>query len=423
MFNTFPARGNMMNMIGAGGDPQPCHGQARRMDGEYKIRQSRFAAALREMGLAGAVVLSRGGATLDRYGDVLYLSGFYQSYSYMPETPGLFTGRAHAALVINATGESRLCPAVAEFAPGSVLAGGIVRIGTFAESVARAMAELGIPAQGAGLVGGDVLTWQMQGLLAERMPGLSWRPCDEALHRLRRSKSTAEFAAIRRAAQLHVTAVQAMKAAMVPGCTEAGLIATFADVVLRGGGGVYFAVMSSGPGIDRLASHPAPGFSTRQIAAGEMMRFDTGIVLDGYLSDFGRTWVMGPPSAPQARLLDVLHAALDRAIAAASPGATIADIARSGDAALVESGVVDSDAGPGSLYSGFPVHWGHGLGMGWERPWITADETMPITPGMYLAIERTITLSCTGTASAEQTLLVHDGHVEILTEGVNGRWH
>ena len=58
---------------------------------EYKRRQRAFADRLDGADLPGAVVVSRGGSTLDRYADVMYLTGHYQSYSYLPDEPGLFS--------------------------------------------------------------------------------------------------------------------------------------------------------------------------------------------------------------------------------------------------------------------------------------------------------------------------------------------
>lgn len=48
--------------------------------------------------------MSRGGGTFDRFANVFYVSGHYQSYAYLPETPGLFSGSSHAALVVSAMG-------------------------------------------------------------------------------------------------------------------------------------------------------------------------------------------------------------------------------------------------------------------------------------------------------------------------------
>jgi Xaa-Pro aminopeptidase len=133
--------------------------------------------------------------------------------------------------------------------------------------------------------------------------------------------------------------------------------------------------------------------------------------------------VVGPRSAPQRRLLDTLTDALDEVIAAARPGTAVSDVVASGDRALARAGVGSPfSAGPGDLYASYPAHWGHGLGLGWERPWLVSSEQLTLQPGMVLAVERALTLEGVGTAAAEQNLLLTEAGVEVLTEGPNGRW-
>lgn len=389
---------------------------------EYRQRQTAFAAALAEAGLPGAVVFSRGGGTLDRYADILYLTGFYQGYGYLPETENLFSGRAHAALVIDRAGTSLLCVAVPEHEPGTVVAGEMRASPDFSATVAAALGELGLDRGEVGLVGGDVLPHLQSRKIAARLPDLAWHECDELLHAIRRIKSPAEMDAIRRAAGVHVAALEAMQSAVAPGRTEADLVAAFGDVALRAGAGIYFTSVASGPEVARWSSRALPGFSTRPLQDGDMLRFDTGIVLDGYLSDFGRTMVAGREAASQRRLLDTLHAALDATLDAIAPGRRVSEVVATGEAALAALGVAANPGEAGSIYSSFPVHWGHGLGMGWERPMMTSTDETLIRPGMYLAIERTLGMVGIGTAAAEQTLLVTEDGIEILSAGRRGRW-
>ena len=389
---------------------------------EHKGRQKSLAANLCSDGLQGVVVVSRGGSTLDRYADVLYLTGFYQSYSYLPDTPNLFSGRAHTAFVMTADGASILCVAVKEFEPGTVTAGDIRCSDDFTSTIAQALNELGLNSGIVGLIGADVLPYSQSRSLAQKLPDLIWQDCDELLQSIRRIKSPAELAIIRRVAKLHVSCLSALEEAIAPGMTEAELFAVFGSHALRGGAGLYFTAMSSGVNIANWCSKPLPGFSNRQIIAGEMIRFDMGIVLDGYLSDFGRTAVVGQPNIEQSRLLDTLHAGLDAVIDAIAPGRAVHELVEIGEEALRTLGVAKKQGGAGIIHSSFPVHWGHGLGMGWERPIMTDTENMIIKSGMYLAIERTLTLPGTGTAAAEQTLLVTDTGTEILSAGPHGRW-
>jgi len=389
---------------------------------EYRARQVAFADALRKAGLRGAVVFSRGGATLDRFADVFYLSNFYQVYSYLPETPGLFSGRAHCALVITAAGESTLCLSVAECEPKDLVADDIRHSSDFAGTVSGALRDADLGNGAVGLVGSDVLPLFLDRKIRLNLPDIDWRDCDELIHAIRRIKSPAEQVLVRRAARVHAEALYKIAPSLRQGMTEADLFAPFFAEMTRAGAGVYFAAMSSGPKISKWCSKGLPGFSTRRIEAGDMVRFDTGIVMDGYLSDFGHTTVCGPANPDQRRLIDTVQEAVDITLTAIRPGRTVAEVVAAGESGLADLGVTQMDNGPGTIHSSFPVHWGHGLGMGWERPIMAASETTVIVPGMYLAIERTLTMTGTGTAAAEQTLLVTDTGADVISAGPLGRW-
>jgi Xaa-Pro aminopeptidase len=161
---------------------------------EYRGRQRAFADALGQAGLAGALVVSRGGATADRYASVRYLTGHYQAYSYLPDSPGLFSGRAHTAFAISATGQNVLCVSVPEYDAATLVADDIRHAPEFTAGVADALTSLGLVGPGVGIVGEDVLPLRMfRGLLAH-LPSLDLTACDELLERLRRIKSPAEQA-------------------------------------------------------------------------------------------------------------------------------------------------------------------------------------------------------------------------------------
>ena len=235
-------------------------------------------------------------------------------------------------------------------------------------------------------------------------------------------KSAGEQAVIRRAADVHRRGVTALIKAIRPGSTEADLVAALSESIHSEGAAIYFASVSSGPMSGRWTSTPLPGFGMRMLEGGDLVRFDTGIVYEGYLSDFGRAKVVGgEPRRTQQRLIDVLHAGLEATIHAVRPGVRVRDVVAAGEEALAEADVVAGSDGV-EISSTFPVHWGHGLGLGWERPWMTESEPMTIEAGMYLAIERALTLPGTGTVAAEQTLLVNATGAEVLTAGNPGFW-
>jgi Xaa-Pro aminopeptidase len=389
---------------------------------EYLTRQQHFAAALRDAGLDGALVVSRGGATADRYANVMYLTGHYQHYSYLPDVPGLFSARAHNALVLAASGDAVLCVSVPEFDRASLGVADIRHGPVFVATIAGALADLGLSRKTLALVGSDVLPANQWSALQESIPHAVWQKDEELLGNLRRIKSAAELEAVRAAAAIHRRATTLLLHSLRPGITEADAMATFVAEVTRAGAGLYFTTMSSGGATGMWASSPQPGFSRRMLCTGDLVRFDTGIVFEGYLSDFGRSVTVGPPNPAQQHLLGTLHAGLDAAIAAVRPGAAARAIVEAGEIALAAAGVRAAGKPGDGIVSSFPVHWGHGLGLGWERPWLTETEDLAIAPGMVLAIERALTLAGVGTAAAEQNVVVGTDTIEILTEGPEGRW-
>ncbi len=389
---------------------------------EFRERQSRFAEALGSAGLDGALVVSRGGSTLDRYAQVLYLTGHYQHYSYLPDTPTLFSGRAHTALAISASAATILCVSVPEYEAAEIVAGDIRHSADFVGTIAGALASLGLNNGKLGLVGADVLSLRDWRHLAGRVSAATWTDCDERLDRMRRIKSPAEMAIVRQAAAIHRRATTALLDSVDEGRTEAELVAALAASAIAEGCGIYFASLSSGETTHRWTSAPLPGFSTRVLRKGDLLRFDTGIVHRGYLSDFGRAVVVGPASEAQRRLLDTLHGGLDATLDAIAPGVPVRAAVAAGEAALARLAVVPAGRGGDGIVSSFPVHWGHGLGLGWERPWLTEDESSSFEPGMVIAVERALTLPGVGTAAAEQNILVGETGIELLTGGSRGRW-
>lgn len=390
---------------------------------EYRTRQTRFASALDAIGLRGAIVVSRGGGTFDRYGNVRYLTGHYQPFVYLPENPPRWSGRSHTIFLLDASGRAVLCVSVpGEFGHEPIGVDDVRSGEDFIEVVIAAAIDLRIDRDRVGLVGLDTLPGNLWDRLRAGVPRAEFVAVDDELDAIRRVKSAAEQALIRRATTVGRAGVTAYLQTLAPGVSEADAVAAAVAEVARGGGGVYLAAASSGPMSWSYTTQAMPGFSTRTLQAGELARFDLVCVVGGYLCDFGRTAVVGEASAERAHALDVLHAGLDAAIGAVRQGAVVRDIVATADEALAAAGVALEPDDPGDLHAGYPPHWGHGLGMGWERPWFIEGEDLLIEDGMYLAIEHAVTLRDGGTVAAEQNLLVHANGVEVLTVGPDGTW-
>lgn len=72
--------------------------------------------------------------------------------------------------------------------------------------------------------------------------------------------------------------------------------------------------------------HGVPG--ARRLRSGDIVSVDAGCALDGFIGDAARTWPVGEVDEESQRLLDVARECLDRAVAAARPGADLTEVSR-----------------------------------------------------------------------------------------------
>jgi Xaa-Pro aminopeptidase len=65
---------------------------------------------------------------------------------------------------------------------------------------------------------------------------------------------------------------------------------------------------------------------------------------------------------------------------------------------------------------------GHGLGLGFELPWVDPGSTWTLEPSMTIALEVYLSEPGVGTVAFEHVVLVTDGEPEVLTLGCPARW-
>ena len=122
-------------------------------------------------------------------------------------------------------------------------------------------------------------------------------------------------------------------------------------------------------------------------------------------------------------MIEAVTESCEQVISQIKPGMAVRDLVIFGDNYLEANGVSLSDdqQDPEQLYAAFPPHWGHGVGMTWERPWFIREEPMLLEKNMYIAIEKCLYKPGRGTVNYEQNLLVtHDG-CRVLTS-TKKRW-
>jgi len=200
----------------------------------------------------------------------------------------------------------------------------------------------------------------------------------------------------------------------VPGASEADVAAVLAEHVVRAGGAVYDVVLSSGQGSVALGPSGDPaGWTARRLSAGDLLRVDAYGSVGGYLFDLARTVVVGgAASDEQAELIDAMRESVMAGVAALRPGVPLSDVAQACEEALAASDHARRHGVPGHLMGGF---WGHGLGLGFEPPWIGPDSDEIVEAGWCLAVERRAAVPGLGGAQYEDDVLIGPAGAELLT--------
>jgi Xaa-Pro aminopeptidase len=329
----------------------------------------------------------------------MYLTGHYQGFVHLPDRPPHWSGRSHALLLLPVDGE----PILLCSAPGldPVVDLNDVRVTSdFPRDAAALLRRL----DGGGFSGFDVapIEW------ASTLPLDRFAPAEFVIESLRRRKSATEIELLRYACRLGSDAMAALMESLVPGAQESDAVASCVDAAVRGGAVPYAVSCSTGNAVTPTSgARPFPGYRhDHHVQRGDPAIVDLTIVYEGYYCDFARSWVVGGRGLVPAmdELIDDLSRALDAAVAAAVSGASTSAIASAGTAAL-----------PPEVNPSYPHHWGHGLGMGWEGPFLRADTDEALEEGMTLAIERGVVCGHL-TAYGEHDILITAHGPEVLTQ-------
>ena len=382
---------------------------------EFTDRRRRAVAAARARGLEGLLVVSRGGGTLDRYADVLYLTNFYTHFPFIPDFAGNWSARAHTFLVLPVDEPPELLIDVPDdgrirLADGKVTYSDLVMDDTVA---ALQRAKLG--SGRVGLVGGDVLTFTMLNKLRAALPELDLVPADDILLTLRSIKSPAEIALLRRSSEIGSRMIEAMMEAAEPGASHGDIVAAGLNDLVPAGGVLYNSFMASGRGGDpsRFAKSNFPTWgSDKRLEKGDWIRFGISGAVDGYVFDLARAKAVGPTTNRQVTLLESALECIQATLDAIRPGATAGDLGKAG---------LDKQEALGFKIDGVFSAMGHGIGLGWDDPWLARGVQTEIVPNMVLSIERTISQDGYLGDFEESVLVTPDGY-ELITNARKRFW-
>jgi Xaa-Pro aminopeptidase len=399
-------------------------------EAEFRERQRTFAERLAARGLDAALIWSSCGSALDSFGHVFYLTNHYSPVPRVNvDIAPFMTGWGQTAAIVTADGETVLVVESGDYRRDLVVADRVRFSRDLYAEVAAALQELGLERAALGLAGVSCLPLSAWRIVSERVAGARLEDVDEEIYRLRALKSPAEIDLMRHASAVGCELQNAMLPLAEAGRTDADLALAGHQACIEHGAVPWDFAFASGPNSTHGYWSRMPAWDrSRRYVEGDLVHPDAYGCVDGYFYDVQRTVVVGGDPGPRMRwLLDGVVGVVEALCAACRPGASAASVARLRwewlrDYGYVEPGAADSDkVASGEIIEELAAA-GHGLGLGFELPWIDESSTWLLEPSMTIALEVYMTEPGEGTAVIEHVVLVTDDEPEVLTEGCPARW-
>lgn len=277
--------------------------------------------------------------------------------------------------------------------------------GSVTEIMADALREKGLDNRAVGIVSPATLSFSHGDALRSELPDVEWRDATLCLLRPRAIKSPAEIAYLRKACDISRQALDAGVEACRPGATEREVANVMHETMMRLGSEDlgFDTAVSSGP---RAGLKHAPP-TERRLESGDLVFLDTGAVIGGYHADLSRTPGVGQLDSDAQEMLEAAVEMFRACLKVIKPGAPVRDIYRAAERTARRAGLI-GDYMPNGL--------GHGVGRAlFELPFLGPDDDSILETGMTFALEPMLVRYGVGTAVIEETVLVTDDGVEILS--------
>jgi Xaa-Pro aminopeptidase len=277
----------------------------------------------------------------------------------------------------------------------------------YAAAIAASVLRLGLSTASIG-IDERFCPAEMRAQLAALLPLVTFVDSSDWFAGVRAVKLPAEVDLIGQSARIAERAIIAGIAAAGVGVSEREIARVVAGSMVADGAEPRFSVVTSGP-----RSALADAYATdRELAAGELLRFDVGGTFQGYWSDIGRTAVMGEPTARQTAFYDAILAGEDAQFALAKPGVSAEALF---DRAIE---VVETTGGPNPYRR---QHCGHGIGLEvYEAPIVRPGSDTPLEAGMTFCFETPYYELGWGGMMVEDALVVTDDGIRLLTDEARG---
>jgi Xaa-Pro aminopeptidase len=248
------------------------------------------------------------------------------------------------------------------------------------------------------------LAFEAQEMTVERhaalaaIDGLVLVPLGHCVEELRVAKDPEELALLARACEITGWAFDQVVPRIRPGMTEHELAVLIERTMVDAGAEqpAFDTIVASGP--NGAIPHHAP--AGRRFEPGDMITVDCGARYAGYHADMTRTVVLGEPAAWQREIYDLVAAAQQAGIEAATEGTAVA--------------AVDAAARDLITAAGHGEHFGHSLGHGvglevHEAPMVGQDKPGTLGDRVPITVEPGVYLPGRGGVRIEDTLVVRSG--------------
>lgn len=248
----------------------------------------------------------------------------------------------------------------------------------------------------------DAIPAERWEVLRARLPGVRWRAAAGAFAHARMVKTDPEIALLRESAAIAEQAQLDTYPLLEPGMTERDAYRMISDRALELGADDLVMIQVAA-GHRSVYSNPSPGDT--QLEPGQTVKFDVFLTRSGYLSDTGRSVVIGSASQRQRDTWAQMHDVFDILRDAVRPGITTRHL---WDTFVQEFGKRSMQPAMRFL--------GHGLGLSLhEEPFLAAHTDTVLEPGMVFAIEPVFVDDGHGYHLEDNILVTKDGH-ENLTK-------
>ena len=234
--------------------------------------------------------------------------------------------------------------------------------------------------------------------------GLDLVPTSGAVERLRAVKDEGELDQIRTACRITDRVFERLTEVPFVGRTEREVSWDLSQLFHEEGGeGLAFeSIVGAGP----TGARPHARAGDRTIGAGELVVVDAGTKVDGYASDYTRTFATGPLDGEAQEAYETVLRAQQAALDGLHAGLSGVD------ADALARSVIDESAFSGKLGHGL----GHGLGLDvHEAPRLSTESPDVLAPGNVVTVEPGIYLEGRFGIRIEDDVVVTQDGIENLT--------